>query len=402
MRILLVNNLYPPYSRGGAETAVANEAQALLKAGHEVSVLTTAPFQGWRSLFANEWKEEGIRVFRFFPLNLFWYRNDHKHGVLTRALWYVANLWGWHPVCVLKRVVNGVKPDVIHLHNINGISYRYPRACDRLKIRTVMTVHAVHYSVPSGVIARGKETPKAFGIFSRIMRRKLRSSATVTAPSKWLLDFYLKRGFFRGQKTAVVPNPLPNMQSAEAARRLPRAACCFLYVGQLESYKGINMMLAALSRLPAALSWQLDIVGDGSLMPELRKGRNQHVSLRGKLSPEEVSRAYAQATALIMPSLCEENAPMVIAEANAHGLPVIAAAIGGITEMVKDGENGMLFVPGSIEELAMHCRRVLEHPEIIEAMRSAAVAAAGRYDPAKVAEEYEKIFRGSWPHARKE
>jgi glycosyltransferase involved in cell wall biosynthesis len=391
MRILIVNNLYPPYSRGGAETAVVNEAQTLAKEGHDVAVLTTAPFKGWRSLELSEWKEEGVTVYRFFPLNLFWYRNDHKHSALVRALWYAGNLWGWHPVSIFEKAVKLFKPDAVHLHNINGMSYRYPKACDRLKVKTVFTAHAVHYAVPSGVISRVKETPKPFGLFAWLLRRMLRTEAVVTAPSRWLLDFYVSRGFFKGQKTSVIPNPLP--ASAAFGGETPKARPVrFLYVGQLEAYKGLNMMLAALSKLPKDIPWQIDIAGDGSLMGELRKQRDQHVSIRGKLAPEEVSRAYAQSTALIMPSLCEENAPMVIAEAQSHGLPVIASAIGGIPEMIEDGVNGMLFEPGNVEELAMHCRRAIEHPEMIESMRRACIESAKRYDPQTVAGEYLKLF----------
>ncbi len=392
MKILIVNNLYPPHSRGGAESAVANEARSLSALGHEVSVLTTAPFVGWRSLGVSEWKEDGIRVFRFFPLNFFWYRNDHKHNALVRALWYIGNFWGGHPVRVFKKVVKTVGPDAIHLHNINGISYRLPKVCDKLKVPTVFTVHAVHYAVPSGVIIRGQKPSIWFKPFAWILKRKLHSRATVTAPSQWLLDFYAARGFFKGQKTAVVINPLPSL-SAPPAAPAPQAVRRFLFVGQLESYKGLNLMLAALSRLPDDMRWQLDIVGDGSMMPLLRRQRDQHISLRGKLPPEDVARTYANATVLIVPSLCEENAPMVIAEAAACGLPAVAAAIGGIPEMVKDEENGLLFNPGDADGLALQLRRIDEHPEILEPMRQKAIAAAAHHAPERVAGEYLKLFR---------
>jgi glycosyltransferase involved in cell wall biosynthesis len=409
MKILIVNNLYPPHSRGGAESAVANEARSLAALGHEVSVLTTAPFVGWRSLAASEWKEDGIRIFRFFPLNFFWYRNDYKHNAFVRLLWYVGNLWGPHPVAVFKKVVKSVKPDAIHLHNINGISYNLPHICDKLKIPTVFTVHAVHYVVPSGIIIRGQKLSAWFRLFASLLRRKLHSEATITAPSQWLLDFYVERGFFKGQKMVVVVNPLSiswdRRASPEAARddgnnvianpslsRVKQSLPRFLYVGQIESYKGINLMLAALARLPDDMRWQLDIVGDGSMMPLLRRQRDQHVSLRGKLPPEDVIRTYANATVLIVPSLCEENAPMVIAEAASQGLPAVAAAIGGIPEMVKDGENGLLFEPGNADDLALQLRRIDEHSEILEPMRKKAIESAARYAPDKVTGEYLKLM----------
>jgi glycosyltransferase involved in cell wall biosynthesis len=393
MKILLVNNLYPPHSRGGAETSVVNEAAQLVAAGHEVSVLTTAPFQGLRSLTASEWKEDGIRVFRFFPLNLFWYRNDHKHNALVRALWYVGNMWGWHPVSVFKKVVKAVNPDVVHLHNVNGISYRLPRVCDRLKLKTVFTVHAVHYAVPSGVIIRGRAPRAAFKPFAALMRRALTSRAVVTAPSQWLLDFYLARGFFKGQKTIVVANPLVSASPVpKNAANGQQPIIRFLYVGQMEQYKGVNVLLAAARIIPASFNFEISLIGDGSLEPELRKLRDQRIRFRGRLGPEDVARAYAAADALIMPSLCEENSPMVIAEALSYGLPVIATVAGGIPEMVEHNVNGMLTSPGNAEELALQMRRVMECPEILPPMREAAVEAAKRYDPHAVAEEYMRLF----------
>jgi len=408
MKILIVNNLYPPHSRGGAETAVSNEALSLVAAGHEVSVLTTAPFLGWRSLKASEWKEDGVHVFRFFPLNIFWYRNDCKHGAFMRALWYIGNLWGWHPIFVFKKVVKAAQPDVVHLHNINGISYRLPKVCDKLKLKTVFTVHAVHYAFPSGVIMRGQKTPLSFRIFSAILRRKLRSSAIVTAPSRWLLDYYLKKGFFSGQQTVVIPNPLAAAaisggEASQSSRNpvsksktishKPLATCQFLFVGQLEPYKGLNVMLAALKSLPSGLPWRLTIVGEGPMMNALRRERDSRVLLRGRLAPDDVALAMSGADAFIMPSLCEENAPMVIAEAFASGLPVIASRIGGIPEMIEDGATGMLFEPGQVEDLAMQCRRAIERPEILAAMREKCREAAKRYAPERVAGEFIKLFQ---------
>lgn len=393
MRILIVNNLYPPYDRGGAETSVVNEAAQLTAAGHEVSVLTAAPFQGLRSLKANEWNEDGIRVFRFFPLNLFWYRNDHKHNAVIRALWYVANIWGWHPVSVFKKVVEEAKPDIVHLHNLNGISYRLPKVCDKLKLKTVFTVHAVHYAVPSGVIMRGQTPSPLFKPFAALMRRMLASRAVVTAPSQWLLDFYAARGFFKGQKTVVVPNPLvaaPPMGRPTTNNQQPITR--FLYVGQMEKYKGVNVLLAAARIVPSSFNFEISLIGDGSLGPELRKLRDQRIRFRGRLAPEDVAKAYAFADALIMPSLCEENSPMVIAEALSNGLPVIATVVGGIPEMIEHNVNGMLTSPGNAEELALQMRRVMECPEILPPMQVAAIGSAKKYDPALVAREYVRLF----------
>jgi glycosyltransferase involved in cell wall biosynthesis len=418
MKILIVNNLYPPHSRGGAETAVVAESRALADAGHDVTVLTTRPWSGFGSLSPSVTDESGVNVLRFYPLNLFWYRNDSKHNAFTRALWHLGNLLIPHPGGVLRRVIRDLKPEVVHLHNVNGLSYWYPRICDRMKVRTLFTVHAVHYAVPSGVIIRNEPPSKLFTPFAAILRWVLKSSATITAPSQWLLDFYAARGFFKGQKTIVIPNPslmgrlVPDPLTSHLAEKAsggwregeaPAAPPAgesrgrtagsrsdrtrhepfrFLFVGQLEPYKGINVLIAAAHRLPEAPRFEIDIVGDGSMATELRKLRDQRVRMRGKLSGEELARAYANADALVVPSLCEENAPMVIAEAFGAGLPVIASRIGGISEMVADGENGVLVAPGDVEDLALAMRRMLEHPEIIPPFAHHARERAARYTPA--------------------
>jgi glycosyltransferase involved in cell wall biosynthesis len=398
MRILIVNNLYPPHSRGGAETAVENEARYLKENGHEVAVFTTAPFTGLRSLGVSVWAEEGIKVFRFFPLNIFWYKNDGKHGFVVRALWYFLNFWGWQQYFAFKKVVKNFAPDAVHLHNINGISYRLPRWSDRLGLKTVFTVHAVHYFEPSGVLWRGKKPRFLAAVFAFFTRGLINSKATVTAPSQWLLDFYTGRGFFKGQKTAVVKNPLSPDVTKVGDEEFPlpettaSAVFRFLYVGQLESYKGVNTMLAAFSSVPDTFPWRLDLIGSGALYPFLRRARDKRISLRGRLPAEDVYRAYRSASMLVVPSLCEENSPMVIAEAQRFGLPAIAAASGGIPEMIEHNKNGILVASGNADELAMQIRRVLECPEILPEMRLAAKKSAALYAPQTVGAEYFKLL----------
>ncbi len=371
---------------------VYNEALALRDSGHEVAVLTTVPFSGWRSFFISENKEEGAVVFRFFPINIFWYRNDGKHNAVTRALWYVLNIIGGHQSIIFKKVVKKFKPDVVHLHNINGISYRLPKLCDKLKLKTVFTLHAVHYAVPTGVIMRGEEPSKIYSPFASLMRRLLRSKATIVAPSEWLLNFYTGHGFFKDQKMVTIPNPLSSVPSVATSDVL-RATSRFLYVGQLEQYKGINVLLSAVNALPKNDKWQLDIVGAGKMIDELRRHRGQNVRLRGRLEGDELQKAFSSASVLIMPSLCEENSPMVIAEAQAHGLPVIASAVGGIPELVSDGKTGIIFRAGNVDDLALAMRRVIEHPEVFDAMRPACLESAKKYAPDKVVGEYLKLFK---------
>ena len=204
MKILLVNNLYPPYTRGGAEQVVVATAHGLRDAGHEVVVLTAAPFQSLRSLFTRSTIEDGVRVLRFYPLNLFFYGNDYKHNAIARFFWHIWNLINIHSALVFWSALRRERPDAVHFHNINGIGYLVPTIASVAK-RSLMTLHGLQYAIPDGVMMVGHERDfRVSGFlvrwYGRIVSWLLRPIQTIISPSQYLLDFYASRGFFHKQK----------------------------------------------------------------------------------------------------------------------------------------------------------------------------------------------------------
>jgi glycosyltransferase involved in cell wall biosynthesis len=121
-----------------------------------------------------------------------------------------------------------------------------------------------------------------------------------------------------------------------------------LFVGRLSAEKGIETLLTAWRNL----SVPLRIVGDGPLRSRIASEKLPHVELLGKLSPEGVAAEMRRAAFLIVPSVVYENCPMVLIEAYANGLPVIASRIGAVAEMVDEGVTGLLFAPGEPDALA--------------------------------------------------
>ena len=83
MKVCLINNLYDPYSRGGAEQVVKNIAKGFIDDDHEVVIITTKPFRGEEKKAI-----EKIKIHRFFPWNLFWIGNIHKHNPVVRLVWH--------------------------------------------------------------------------------------------------------------------------------------------------------------------------------------------------------------------------------------------------------------------------------------------------------------------------
>jgi glycosyltransferase involved in cell wall biosynthesis len=166
-------------------------------------------------------------------------------------------------------------------------------------------------------------------------------------PSAWLLTFYRKNGFFVKQEKIYQPNMVAiGCRAADDGNE--RSG--FLYVGQLEAHKGIMLLLGAMTKIPNA---KLVIVGDGSLMPEIKKRaeNNPRIAIYGRVPREELPKFYNRARATVFPSLAYENAPMVITESLACGTPVIASRLGGAPELIREGENGATFAPGDAEDL---------------------------------------------------
>ena len=143
-----------------------------------------------------------------------------------------------------------------------------------------------------------------------------------------------------------------------------------LFVGRLASEKRVELLESALRDLPGA---RLVLVGDGPARPELERrlaGAPAHFT--GYLRGAELATAYASADIFVFPS-DTETFGQVVQEAMASGLAVVGAAAGGTLDLVRPGENGLLFRPGDAGELRQQVRALLEQPA-----RATAMGEAGR------------------------
>jgi glycosyltransferase involved in cell wall biosynthesis len=152
-----------------------------------------------------------------------------------------------------------------------------------------------------------------------------------------------------------------------------------LTVARLETVKGHAVLLEALVLLRAeGIRLEAVIVGDGSLRPTLELlaeglGLGQEVRFTGSLGRDAVRTAYESADLFCLASF-NEGVPVVLMEAMAMGLPVVATWVGGIPELVQDGVSGLLSAPGAPEKLAACLRSLLQS----DPSRREAMGAAGR------------------------
>ncbi|HEX7118731.1 MAG TPA: glycosyltransferase family 4 protein [Longimicrobiales bacterium] len=196
------------------------------------------------------------------------------------------------------------------------------------------------------------------------------------------------------------PPPAPSHHAASsplAAGSLPApsdsARFELLFVGRLVERKGLHYLLEALARLRPARPVYLRVVGDGPMRAALEArtrelGLADRVLFDGFVSREALARRFAACDAFVLPAVVDakgdtEGLGVVLVEALTYGKPVIASAAGGIVDVIRDGETGVLVPPGDAASLARAIEALVADPA-----RGAALAAAGR---AHVEREF------SWP-----
>jgi glycosyltransferase involved in cell wall biosynthesis len=248
----------------------------------------------------------------------------------------------------------------VHTHNLMGLGFLIPALLRRRKVRHVHTVHDVQLLHPSGLLP---PTGQVKGIarvpqaaYVALMRVLFGSTDTVIFPSAYLRDRHREKGFFPRSRVEIVRNPAPDVSLA--ARAVP-AAPSFLFVGQLERHKGVDLLLDAWARWHDKGTASLEIAGAGAMDADVRASAAATPGVRvlGKLANDAVLEALSRSAYLVFPSIVIENAPTAIMESLSRGTPVVAASVGGVPEIVVEGETGFLFKPGDVDACVEALRR---------------------------------------------
>jgi len=354
MKIIIINNLYAPWIRGGAERVVEKTVVGLEKAGHEVFVIATAP------------KESRTDKVFYLP-SIFYYLE--KYPLWRRFFWHLWDMINFINRAEVKKILQEKKPDLVITHNLQGIGLLVPGLLRKMKIKHFHTLHDIQLLHPSGLMIWGKEKiVETFParVYQKITRWLFGSPAAIISPSQWLLDEHAKRGFFTGSTKKVLPNFFPDQRSFSQKKNETRnMEHEFLYVGQLEPHKGVEFLVETFLKFSDERNFKagLTIVGSGSRLEEIKKivGDNKKIKILGRKNPGEIEELMLNADCLIVPSLCYENSPTVIYEAIAAQLPVIASRIGGITELMA-AAGGLLIEPGNQEELLKQLKLIFTQP----------------------------------------
>ncbi len=357
-RVLSVNSYH--YRRGGSDVVYLDHAALL--AG-----------QGWDNAFfsmhhpknyPNEWSKYFINELEF----------GHAYSLGSKLVMATKVIYSFEAQRKLKQLLKDFRPDIAHLHCI--YHHLSPAILPVLKERgipTVMTAHDLKIACPaykmlndSGICEQCNTGPLLNVIKNRCVRNSLAASTTVffesvvhrwldtyqrnldrvVVPSRFFLEKFVEWGWPR-EKFSYIPNYV----DATVMEPDIRPGAYFLFFGRLAPEKGV----ATLIRAAASAKVPLKIVGTGPIESELRKLADDlggDIDFVGYLSGERLHQCIRNSRAVVLPSEWYENAPMSILESYALGKPVIGARIGGIPELVPEGETGWLFESGNVAALA--------------------------------------------------
>lgn len=355
MKLLFLNSFYPPHVAGGAELILQRSVEGFQQRGHDVAVLVTGPEQGVRQETVND-----VRVYRAGLKNFYWPLTQQRPGPLARFGWHFRDQYNSAMRAPLRQVLQQEKPDLVVCHNLSGWSVA---AWDEIRasgVPIVQVLHDMYLLCPKNTLfKKGQSCQKLCGSCAALRRPHAEQSAKVDAVvgvSRYLLDTIVNKGYFSGVPRQVIHNAsLIAGSNAETATPSPDGVVRFGYMGTLSENKGVGWLIEQFQRL--SLNATLAIAGKGQLDYEAQlkaMADPQKVSFVGYQKPEAF---YRNIDVFVAPSLWAEPFGMVAVEACAFQKPVIAARMGGLPEIVRDGVNGLLCNPDDRDSLgrALQC-----------------------------------------------
>ena len=167
-----------------------------------------------------------------------------------------------------------------------------------------------------------------------------------------------------------------------------------VFPARLTIEKGVRVVLEAMRRLPPDAPVRVDIAGKGPLQEEVAAAARSdpRIAFHGYVEAERKAALFAAADCFLLPSLWYQNAPVVIIEAAAYGLGVIASRLGAMPEFVQHENTGLLFEPGSAESLAAAMLRLAAEPALLATFRREGARTIESYTVSRMADAYEEAY----------
>jgi glycosyltransferase involved in cell wall biosynthesis len=293
----------------------------------------------------------------------------------------------------MTEILREFRPDIVHVNNLYPLfSPSVLVACRRLNIPIVMTIQNYAFTCPTAhhlcksVICDHCLGGKEYYCLIKNCRQNIFESLAYCIRSA----VARKMSFFRDNITIyIVPTQFTKLRLIEAGFQEKRIILLrnmvvtrgepidsskgryVAFAGRMSPEKGVDTLLSAAKKLSGI---PIHLAGEGPMIDRLRKNAPSNAYFLGLLQDEEMSTFYRGARFLVVPSQWYEMCPLVISQAFAHGLPVIASRLGGLTEIVEDGVTGLLFEPRNSDDLASKIKLLWNKPPLCREMGELAYA----------------------------
>lgn len=359
LNIAYICSRYPAVSH----TFITREVVALRKYGYDVLTVSVRRTKA-RELLTEYDRQESGRTFAILPTTLLRLVRAHAGMFLTSPRHYAGALWValasrppglwaglWHlfyfgEAAILASELRRRRISHIHAHFANVASEVAMLAARMLGLSWSITLHGLADFRNPAVSRLGPKINSAAMVIC--VSDYGRAQAMLNSdPGMWTKIHVVRCGVDTQRFAPVQTRP-------KASSRGPIR---LLNVARLAPEKGHNFLLEAISQVQhRGFDYVCTIVGDGPERAQLEAsarvlGIADRVTFTGAVGQDEIGEYYDAADVFVLPSLAE-GLPVVLMEAMAHGVPVIASRIMGIPELVEDGVNGLLVVPGRPEALA--------------------------------------------------
>lgn len=327
-------------------------------------------------------------------------RSNHEIGAMGPLRRAAASMWNPTTYRSVRALIREVRPSVVHVHNTQPLvspSVYYAARAERVPL--VQTLHNYRLVCPAATLFRaGRVCEDCVGklvAWPGVAHRCYRDSRAATAAvagtvaahgliGTWskAIDVYvaltesmrqrLVAGGVPADRTIVKPNFVADDPGVGT-----RTGGYALFVGRLADVKGVHTLLAAWPHLEPTIP--LKIVGDGPLRAAVQLAAQAHPEIEwlGQQPPERVQELMRDAYALIFPSVWYEPLSLVVLEALAAGLPVIASNLGSVASLIEHGRTGLHFTPGDARSLGATVKAAWETPDLMAAI---AGEARGEYE----------------------
>lgn len=401
MRILMLAQFYSPVI-GGEERHVQDLSMELAKRGHDVSVATlylpkTAEYE----------VDSGVRIHRI-------------KSTTQRAAWLYSQRERTHAPPIpdpevtrtLRRIISREKPEIVHAHNWMVYSFLPLKKWSGAPL--VMSLHDYSLRCPqkrlvnSGVFCSGPELMKclqcaaghygkARGVVTTLphwaMGPALRSAVDIFLPVSDATAVYNGLNEHR-LPYQIIPNFLPddiervNEGVKDYIDQLPKGDY-LLFVGDLSRDKGVDVLVAAYAGLKNAPP----LVLIGRKRPDTPENLPENVIAMGAWPHPAVMEAWRRSSFALVPSTWGEPFGIVAIEAMAMGRPVIASSVGGIRDIVIDGETGLLVPPHDPRALREAMQRLIDDPQLRANLGEGARRRAATYRASEVVSRIEEVYQ---------